>query len=113
CRQLCKDMLLKLKNKKSNNNIYSDSTFSTFETDLSNIIYTFGLSDIENRDTKRIIIAVLKPEHKKILSLLSKGYTQKEIAKELNLSQSNISQKLNTVKKEIKESLTDIMPYIL
>ncbi|MDA0096392.1 LuxR C-terminal-related transcriptional regulator [Brachyspira hyodysenteriae] len=48
-----------------------------------------------------------------MLSLLSKGYTQKQIAEELKMSQSNVSQKLNNIKKELQESMIQIMPYIL
>lgn len=113
CIQLCDDMKKIIRNKKNNNDIYSDSTFNAFEIDLSNIIYTFGLSKLEARDSKRIIIALLKKDQREMLSLLSKGYTQKEIAEELKMSQSNVSQRLNNIKKELQESMIQIMPYIL
>ncbi|MEI0579454.1 ArsR family transcriptional regulator [Brachyspira pilosicoli] len=114
CKQLCSDMIAKLKNKKNNNNIYSDTTVNVYNSfDLSNILYTYGLSKIEERDTKRVMIAILKKEQKEILYLLSKGYTQKDIAKKLKVSQSNISQKLEAIKRELKDSLVKIMPYIL
>lgn len=113
CRKLCDDMKKAIRNKKNNNDIYSDSTFNACEIDLSNVIYTFGLSKLEDRDSKRIIIALLKKDQRKMLSLLSKGYTQKEIAEELQMSQSNVSQKLNNIKKELQESMIQIMPYIL
>ena len=113
CRALCDDMKKIIRNKKSNNDIYSDATFNVFEIDLSNIIYTFGLSKLEDRDSKRIIIALLKKDQREMLSLLSKGYTQKQIAEELKMSQSNVSQRLNNIKKELQESMIQIMPYIL
>lgn len=114
CKQLCSDMIEKLKNKKNNNDMYSDKTVNVYNSfDLSNIVYTYGLSKIEERDTKRIMIAILKKEQKEILHLLSKGYTQKDIAKKLKVSQSNISQKLEAIKRELKDSLVKIMPYIL
>ncbi|MCZ9840587.1 helix-turn-helix transcriptional regulator [Brachyspira hyodysenteriae] len=78
-----------------------------------NVIYTFGLSKVEDRDSKRIIIALLKKDQREILELLAKGYTQKEIAEKLDMSQSNVSQKLNNIKKELQDSMIKIMPYIL
>ena len=114
CKQLCSDMIEKLKNKKNNNDMYSDKTVNVYNSfDLSNIVYTYGLSKIEERDTKRVMIAILKKEQKEILYLLSQGYTQKDIAKKLKVSQSNISQKLEAIKRELKDSLVKIMPYIL
>ncbi|WP_278772508.1 ArsR family transcriptional regulator [Brachyspira pilosicoli] len=114
CKQLCSDMIEKLKNKKNNNDMYSDTTVNVYNSfDLSNIVYTYGLSKIEERDTKRVMIAILKKEQKEILYLLSQGYTQKDIAKKLKVSQSNISQKLEAIKRELKDSLVKIMPYIL
>lgn len=114
CKQLCSDMIDKLKNKKNNNDMYSDTTVNVYNSfDLSNIVYTYGLSKIEERDTKRVMIAILKKEQKEILYLLSQGYTQKDIAKKLKVSQSNISQKLEAIKRELKDSLVKIIPYIL
>ncbi|WP_347292554.1 LuxR C-terminal-related transcriptional regulator [uncultured Brachyspira sp.] len=114
CKQLCSDMIEKLKNKKNNNDMYSDTTVNVYNSfDLSNIVYTYGLSKIEERDTKRVMIAILKKEQKEILYLLSQGYTQKDIAKKLKVSQSNISQKLEAIKRELKDSLVKIIPYIL
>lgn len=114
CKQLCSDMIEKLKNKKNNNDMYSDATVNVYNSFyLSNIVYTYGLSKIEERDTKRVMIAILKKEQKEILYLLSQGYTQKDIAKKLKVSQSNISQKLEAIKRELKDSLVKIIPYIL
>ena len=114
CKQLCSDMIEKLKNKKNNNDMYSYTTVNVYNSfDLSNIVYTYGLSKIEERDTKRVMIAILKKEQKEILYLLSQGYTQKDIAKKLKVSQSNISQKLEAIKRELKDSLVKIIPYIL
>ena len=113
CRELCDDMKKAIRNKKNNNDIYSDATFNVFETDISKVIYTFGLSKVEDRDSKRIIIALLKKDQMEMLELLAKGYTQKEIAEKLKMSQSNVSQKLNSIKKELQDSMIQIMPYIL
>ncbi|MEI0495315.1 sigma factor-like helix-turn-helix DNA-binding protein [Brachyspira intermedia] len=113
CKELCDDMKKAISNKKSNNDIYSDATFNVCETDISKVIYTFGLSKVEDRDSKRIIIALLKKDQREMLELLSKGYTQKEIAEKLEMSQSNVSQKLNNIKKELQDSMIKIMPYIL
>ncbi|WP_420914522.1 helix-turn-helix transcriptional regulator [Brachyspira hyodysenteriae] len=71
------------------------------------------MSKLEDRDSKRIIIALLKKDQREMLELLSKGYTQKEIAEKLDMSQSNVSQKLNNIKKELQDSMIKIMPYIL
>ena len=68
---------------------------------------------LENRDIKRIIIAMLTKEQKKIIDLYSQGYTQREIAKTLKVSQSNISQRIESIKSELKKSLIEIIPYVV
>ncbi len=118
CKELCSSMRKILKNYKKENDIYSDNTFNSTNRpveniDLSNIFYSFGLSNVEDRDIKRIIIAFLNPKQKKLLSLYSQGYTQKEIAKMLNVSQSNISQRIDAIKTELKSSLVELLPYIV
>lgn len=119
CKELCESMILKLKNIKNINDIYSDTTINNYNKTignidgLSSIIYSHGLSSIENRDIKRIIIAMLTKEQKKIIDLYSKGYTQREIAKTLKVSQSNISQRIDSIKSELKKSLIEVIPYIV
>ncbi|MCZ9838503.1 histidine kinase [Brachyspira hyodysenteriae] len=82
CIQLCGDMKKIIRNKKNNNDIYSDATFNVFETDISKVIYTFGLSKVEDRDSKRIIIALLKKDQREILELLIKRiYTKRNSRK--------------------------------
>lgn len=119
CKELCESMILKLKNIKNINDIYSESTMNNYNKTisdiegLSSILYSHGLSSIENRDIKRIVIAMLTKEQKKIIDLYSQGYTQREIAKTLKVSQSNISQRIDSIKSELKKSLIEIIPYIV
>lgn len=115
CKTLCDDMLDVLKNYKSKNKIYADGTFNTYNCKIDNAssVYTYGLSNDEKRDVKRIIVAILTKEQKKILSLYSEGYTQKDIAKILKVSQSNVSQKLQSIKSEINKSLIAVIPYVI
>ncbi|MDA0093508.1 LuxR C-terminal-related transcriptional regulator [Brachyspira hyodysenteriae] len=48
-----------------------------------------------------------------MLSLLSKGYTQKQIAEELKMSQSNVSQKLNNIKRASRINDTNNAVYFI
>lgn len=117
CKALCEDMLDILKNSKYKNNLYSDNSFYT-KTKLCDIkiiedgIYTHGLSEVEMRDSKRIIIALLTEEQRDILRLYIKGYSQKEIADIFKVSQSNISKRIKAIKNELNRSLVFIIPYI-
>lgn len=119
CKELCESMNQKLRNIKKDNNIYSEKTINNYNKsvgnidNLSSIVYSHGLSNIENRDIKRIIIAMLTKEQKKIIDLYSQGYTQREIAKTLKVSQSNISQRIESIKSELKKSLIEIIPYVV
>ncbi|TXJ39045.1 sigma factor-like helix-turn-helix DNA-binding protein [Brachyspira aalborgi] len=119
CKELCESMNQKLRNIKKDNNIYSEKTINNYNKsvgnidNLSSIVYSYGLSNIENRDIKRIIIAMLTKEQKKIIDLYSQGYTQREIAKTLKVSQSNISQRIESIKSELKKSLIEIIPYVV
>lgn len=118
CESLCESMIRKLRNIKKRNNIYSEATINNYnksigDMDLSSIVYSYGLSSIENRDVKRIIVAMLTKEQKRIIDLYSQGYTQREIAKTLKVSQSNISQRIESVKNELRKSLIEIIPYIV
>lgn len=119
CKELCESMNQKLRNIKKDNNIYSEKTINNYNKsvgnidNLSSIVYSHGLSNIENRDIKRIIIAMLTKEQKKIIDLYSQGYTQREIANTLKVSQSNISQRIESIKSELKKSLIEIIPYVV
>ena len=118
CKALCGDMLNKLKNNKSRNNIYSDNSFFTYNhnvqaNELSSVLYGYGLSEIENRDMRRVVIALLNKEQREILSLYSQGYSQKEIADIQNVSQADISKRIKTIKNKINKSLIIIIPYII
>ncbi|WP_297286802.1 sigma factor-like helix-turn-helix DNA-binding protein [uncultured Brachyspira sp.] len=48
-----------------------------------------------------------------VLKLYSNGYTQKEIGEKLNVSQSSISQKLEHIKKSLKDSIVAVLPYLV
>lgn len=117
CKALCSDMLNKLKNNKNRNNIYSDNSFFSYNNvqadELSSVLYGYGLSEIENRDMRRVVIALLNKEQRDILSLYSQGYSQKEIADIQNVSQADISKRIKTIKNKIKKSLIIIIPYII
>ena len=119
CKELCESMNQKLIKIKKDNNIYYEKTINNYNKsvgnidNLSSIVYSHGLSNIENRDIKRIIIAMLTKEQKKIIDLYSQGYTQREIAKILKVSQSNISQRIESIKSELKKSLIEIIPYVV
>ncbi|SUW21364.1 response regulator receiver protein [Brachyspira pilosicoli] len=107
-------MIEKLKNKKNNNDMYSDTTVNVYNRfDLSNIVYILWIIKNRRERYKKSNDCYIEKEQKEILHLLSKGYTQKDIAKKLKVSQSNISQKLEAIKRELKDSLVKIMPYIL
>ena len=117
CKALCEDMLDILKNSKYKNNLYSDNSFYT-KTKLCDMIiedgiYTHGLSEVEMRDSKRIIIALLTEEQRDILRLYIKGSSQKEIADIFKVSQSNISKRIKAIKNELNRSLVFIIPYII
>lgn len=109
CKALCDNIIKKLPYDKS----YYEKNKSLLNEETDYSIYTRGLSEIETRDARRIIIAILSKDQKDILQLYAKGYTQKEIAERLNVSQSNISQKLDAIKREIQQNLVEILPYIV
>ncbi|ELV05273.1 sigma factor-like helix-turn-helix DNA-binding protein [Brachyspira hampsonii] len=117
CRQLCQAMEKTLNNSIGTNKSYSETTvkdYNLYVSDIDNIsIYTHGLSDIEHRDVKRIIIAILTKDQIKLLELYSQGYTQKEIGEKLNVTQSSISQKLEAIKRELRSSVVQILPYVV
>ncbi|ASJ21587.1 histidine kinase [Brachyspira hampsonii] len=117
CKQLCNAMEKTLNNTISKNKSYSETTvkdYNLYVSDIDNIsIYTHGLSDIEHRDVKRIIIAILTKDQIKLLELYSQGYTQKEIGEKLNVTQSSISQKLEAIKRELRSSVVQILPYVV
>ncbi|OEJ13995.1 histidine kinase [Brachyspira hampsonii] len=116
CRQLCQAMEKTLNNSIGTNKSYSENTvkdYNLYVDNMYNIIYTHGLSDIENRDVKRIIIAILTKDQIELLQLYSQGYTQKEIGEKLNVTQSSISQKLEAIKRELKTSLVEVIPYVV
>ncbi|TKZ23851.1 LuxR C-terminal-related transcriptional regulator [Brachyspira catarrhinii] len=116
CRQLCQAMEKTLNNSIGTNKSYSENTVKDYNLsvdNMDNIIYTHGLSDIENRDVKRIIIAILTKDQIELLQLYSQGYTQKEIGEKLNVTQSSISQKLEAIKRELKTSLVEVIPYVV
>ncbi len=117
CKELCKEMVGLLENHKNNNGIYSDKTIYAkecpFSDKLDNIFFTIGLSKIQHRDSKRIIIAILNPRQKKLLALFCDGLRQKDIAKELGVSQSTVSQSIKNIRTILKQSYTEIIAHII
>ncbi len=117
CKELCSAMIEILKNSKANNGIYTDNTMAVKEKPIShkidNVLFTTGLSDIQKRDAERIIVALLSPTQKKVLSLYCDGKTQKQIATKLKISQSTVSQKIKGTKTLIREGFIEIMPHII
>lgn len=118
CKELCEKMLEMLANKRTTNGIYSDTIESFMnvhldENILDKILYTHSLSMDESSKVQKIIIAILTPEQKAVINLIAEGKNQKEIADILHISQSAVSQKLATIKKELKSQFTDIIDYIL
>lgn len=117
CKKLCSTMNDILENSISKNGLYADTTHITKnitldENGIDNIIYTYGLSDIERRDTRRIIIALLKPDEAEVLKLLSSGLAQEKIAETVGCSQPAISIRIKNIQKKIKDSIVLTMPYI-
>lgn len=116
CKQLCENMIKKLSDITGKNKAYSEATYNNYNKCVANIddisLYSYGLSDIEERDFKRIMIAILTKDQIKVLKLYSEGYSQKEIGEKLNVTQSNISQKLLAIKKALKNTGVLMIPYI-
>lgn len=118
CTELCDKMLEILSNRKDGNGFYSDSISNIMGINFSSeilekILYTHSLGDEEYSKVKKIIIAILTPEQKAILYLVSEGKNQREIADILCISQSGVSQKLSSIKKELKSQFAEIIDTIL
>lgn len=114
CETLCISMATLLEE----NGYYSEATHKimskNFDSDvLDYMLYNFGLTKNEEVKVRRIIIALLTPEQKAIISLIAKGKNQIEIGKILNISQSAVSQKLKTAKKEMKNAFIELINYVL
>lgn len=117
CKELCISMHKVLQNSIKKNGLYSNTTQTVKNTNLNeneidSMVFTHGLSDIEKRDTKRILIAVLKPDEAKILKMISSGMEQKEIGDILGLTQPAISIRLKNIQKKLKDSIVLVLPYI-
>lgn len=101
CKELCSTMVGILKNSKANNGVYTDNTMTVKEKPIShkldNVLFTTGLSEIQRRDANRVIVALLNPTQKKVISLYCEGKTQKQIARQLRISQSTVSQKIKNL----------------
>lgn len=118
CTALCSKVLNSLYNSKKTNNTYSDSTVEImskqFEPSvLDNILYTTSLSEETYSRVQKVVIAVLTPEQKALLYLVAQGKNQQEIGDILQISQSGVSQKLKTIKRELKKQFTQIIDTIL
>ncbi len=118
CSSICDEINEMLSNSKKNNDTYSDATVDimniNFEDSiLEQVLYTSSMSDNLYRRCKKIIIAILSPEQKRILTLISEGYNQEEIGSILGITQSGVSQKIKTIKNEIKCQFTEVLESIM
>ncbi|MBW5379022.1 sigma-70 family RNA polymerase sigma factor [Brachyspira pilosicoli] len=117
CTKLCPSMIEHLQKISGKKLSYLDMTSYNSNKNIDDVedlsLYTYGLSNIEERDVKRIIIALLPKDHIEVLKLYSNGYTQKEIGEKLNVSQSSISQKLEHIKKSLKDSIVAVLSYLV
>lgn len=117
CTKLCPSMMEHLQTISGKKLSYLDMTSYNSNKNIDDIedlsLYTYGLSKVQERDVQRIIIAILPKDHIEVLKLYSNGYTQKEIGKKLNVSQSSISQKLEHIKKSLKDSIVAVLPYLV
>ena len=118
CDTLCNNLLELLSNSKKKNGIYSDYTVNTkslnFDSNiLDKILYTKSISNDTYRKAEHIIIAILTPEQKKILTLMSQEKSQQEIGETLKITQSAVSQKLKSIKNEIKDQFIEIIDLII
>jgi DNA-binding NarL/FixJ family response regulator len=114
CKSLCEGMERAVKNLKSENGLYAESTVNMKSRQFEDrIFYSSGMSDIEKRDSRRIIVALLSPEQKELLALYAKGFKQQEIADKLGLGQSGVSQRIKTIKRTLKEGFTEIIEAIV
>lgn len=117
CTKLCPSMMEHLQTISGKRLSYLDMTLYNSNKNIDDVedlsLYTYGLSNIQERDVKRIIIALLPKDHIEVLKLYSNGYTQKEIGEKLNVSQSSISQKLEHIKKSLKDSIVAVLPYLV
>lgn len=117
CTKLCPSMMEHLQKISGKKLSYLDMTSYNSNKNIDDVedlsLYTYGLSNIQERDVQRIIIAILPKDHIELLKLYSNGYTQKEIGEKLNVSQSSISQKLEHIKKSLKDSIVVVLPYLV
>lgn len=117
CTKLCPSMIEHLQTISGKKLSYLDMTSYNSDKNIDDVedlsLYTYGLSNIQERDVKRIIVALLPKDHIEVLKLYSNGYTQKEIGEKLNVSQSSISQKLEHIKKSLKDSIVAVLSYLV
>lgn len=117
CTKLCPSMIEHLQTISGKKLSYLDMTSYNSDKNIDDVedlsLYTYGLSKVQERDVKRIIIAILPKYHIEVLKLYSNGYTQKEIGEKLNVSQSSISQKLEHIKKSLKDSIVAVLSYLV
>lgn len=118
CTTLCDEMTDMLSNSKKNNGTYSDSTVEFmnvhFEDNiLEQILYTSSISSDVHKRVERVIIAILSPEQKQILQLISESKNQEEIGTILGITQSGVSQKIKTIKNEIRNQFVEILENII
>lgn len=76
----------------------------TFSESIESNAYTIGGTD-DDLLVMQQAIGFLKPLEKALVILYLEGYDNKEIAKMLSISESNVSTKLNRIKNQLKKTV--------
>lgn len=118
CRQLCSKLEKELINSKRKNGVYADTTEEASQRGidinfLDRILYTKSLDETSVARVESVIIAILSPEQKQILSLYAGGHSQVDIAKELGITQSSVSQRIKSIRSSLKEQFHKIIDIII
>ncbi len=118
CKSLCPMIEKELINGKKKNGVYADTTEEASGRGidiemLDKILYTRSLGEETASRVKSVIIAILSPEQKEILSLYAKGFNQVYIANKLGITQSSVSQRIKSIRSSISEQFHDIIDIII
>ncbi len=118
CTKLCDKIEQQLINGKKKNGVYADTTEDATRGGLDNnvldkILYTKSISEETSSRVASVIIAILNPEQKEILSLYANGYNQVDIANKLGITQSSVSQRIKSIRSSISEQFHEIIDVII